>query len=58
MSNSTKKEILKGDKPFVLMWAEEASDDSLKAASRVLTQGLESASEDYRRPLEKSKKLL
>ena len=54
MSKNAKKETVDhgSRKPFVLMWAEEASIDSLNNASRVFSGSIEGTSEEYRRARE------
>ena len=51
MSKNTKKESVDhgSRKPFVLMWAEEASVDSLSDVNRVFSGAIEGTSEEYRR---------
>jgi len=58
MSKNTKKETVDhgSRKPFVLMWAEETSIDSLSNASRVFSGSIEGTSEEYRRARERNLK--
>ena len=55
MSKNTKKESAEhvSRKPFVLMWAEEASVDSLSDVNRVFSGSIEGTSEEYRRARER-----
>lgn len=57
MSKNSKKEREDhgSRKPFVLMWAEEASVDSLSDVNRVFSGAIEGTSEEYRREIRRKK---
>ena len=58
MSKKTRNEVamLPEEKPFVLIWAEEASIDSISSASRVFSGGIEGTSEELRKREGRSKR--